>query len=211
MTTEVPSSTTPAPDATVAPGADGAAPPQDDNTPALAVEGAPAGGEEPKKDDATAGGLYGAPEAYSDFTLPEGVSVDSELLAEFAPVLKELNLSQTSAQKIIDFAPKLLSQAAEGIKSQMIEEARSWHDASRGDKEIGGAKLAENLAIANKAFEKFGTPELKAFLASRGLNAHPELIRAFYRAGKAISEDTYVPGGTTVSRAKPFYDNSRMN
>lgn len=164
-------------------------------------------GDENKPD----AGLYGAPEAYADFTLPDGMTLDSEMLAEFAPVLKELNLSQESAQKVINFAPKLISQTVEGIKAQLAEEARGWHDAARGDKEIGGAKMVEHLAVANKAFAKFGTPELKAFLASRGLNAHPELIRAFYRAGKAISEDQYVPGGATVSRAKPFYDNSRMN
>lgn len=154
---------------------------------------------------------YGAPEAYADFTLPEGVTLDEAMLSEFAPVLKELNLSQAAAQKVIDFAPKLISQTVESIKAQLADEARGWHDAARGDKEIGGAKMAETLAVANKAFAKFGTPELKAFLASRGLNAHPELIRAFYRAGKAISEDSYVAGGASVSRAKPFYDNSRMN
>lgn len=179
------------------------------NTPAEGEQQAAAGEGEQSKDEGKA--PEGAPETYADFVLPEGVTLDSELLAEFTPVLKELNLSQAQAQKVIDFAPKLISQAVEGIKSQMIEEARSWHDASRADKEIGGAKMAENLAIANKAFVKFGTPELKTFLASRGLNAHPELIRAFVRVGKAISEDTHVAGGSPAARAKPFYDNSRMN
>lgn len=169
-----------------------------------------ADGEKPAPDDKP-DERYGAPEAYADFTLPEGVALDATLMGEFAPVLKELNLSQAAAQKVIDFAPKLISQTVEGIKAQLADEARGWHDAARGDKEIGGAKMAETLAVANKAFAKFGTPELKAFLASRGLNAHPELIRAFYRAGKAISEDSFVAGGASVSRAKPFYDNSRMN
>lgn len=192
---------------------------------AFDVQGTAAAESQAQADDAGAAGAatdgdkteekpderYGAPEAYAEFTLPEGVTLDETMLAEFAPVLKELNLSQSAAQKVIDFAPKLISQTVEGIKAQLADEARGWHDAARGDKEIGGAKMAETLAVANKAFAKFGTPELKAFLASRGLNAHPELIRAFYRAGKAISEDSFVAGGASVSRAKPFYDNSRMN
>lgn len=192
---------------------------------AFDVQGTAAAESQAQSDDAGAAGTatdgdkpeekpderYGAPEAYADFTLPEGVTLDEAMLSEFAPVLKELNLSQAAAQKVIDFAPKLISQTVEGIKAQLADEARGWHDAARGDKEIGGAKMAETLAVANKAFAKFGTPELKAFLASRGLNAHPELIRAFYRAGKAISEDSFVAGGASVSRAKPFYDNSRMN
>lgn len=179
-----------------------------DDGAAAADAGADGGKKEGEAADA---GIYGAPETYADFTMPEGVTLDADLLAEFTPVLKELNLSQASAQKVLDFAPKLLSQAVEGIKAQLADEARSWHDAARGDKEIGGAKMAETLAVANKAFAKFGTPELKAFLASRGLNAHPELIRAFYRAGKAISEDRFVAGGASVGRPRAFYDNSRMN
>lgn len=153
----------------------------------------------------------GAPESYADFNLPEEFALDSELLAEFVPTLKELNLSQEAAQKVIDFAPKLVSKAVEGITAQLVAEAKSWHVASRSDKEIGGADMAQKLAVANKAVDTFGTPELKAFLASKGLSAHPELIRAFYRAGLTIREDTIVPGGRTTVPAKAFYDRSKMN
>ena len=186
------------------------------DTSAFAVEdGAPTGdatavasAEDGEKKEVV---VEGAPETYADFTMPEGVTLDSDMLAEFTPVLKELNLSQANAQRIMDFAPKLISNAVEGIKNQMIAEARDWHDASRKDSEIGGEKMAERLAVANKAFERFGTPALKTFLASKGLNAHPELIRAFYRAGLAIAEDKFVPGGKTVLPAKTFYDRSQMN
>ena len=40
----------------------------------------------------------------------------------------------------------------------------------------------------------FGTPELRDVLNMTGLGNHPEIIRAFYRAGKAISEDAFVSG-----------------
>lgn len=187
------------------------------NTSAFTVEAGASDGTTTEKGEGAADDtkkaetVEGAPETYADFTMPEGVTLDSDLLAEFTPVLKELNLSQANAQRIMDFAPKLITQAVEGIKTQMIAEARGWHDASRKDSEIGGEKMAEKLAVANKAFDKFGTPELKTFLASKGLNAHPELIRAFYRAGLAIAEDRFVPGGKTVVPAKTFYDRSQMN
>lgn len=175
-----------------------------------AAEGEPKAGEgaddEGKKAEA-----QGAPETYADFTVPDGVALDAELLAEFVPVLKELNLSQENAQKLVDFAPKLISQAVEGIKAELIAEAKGWHLASRQDKEIGGDKMAEKLSVANKAIETFGTPELKAFLASKGLNAHPELIRAFYRAGKTLKEDVFVPGGGSPrggDPAKVLYPNN---
>ena len=90
----------------------------------------------------------------------------------------------------------------------------SWSESSRTDKEFGGDKLNENLAVAQKAMNAFGTPELRAVLNKTGLGNHPELIRAFVRAGKAISEDTFVPGGKTTTVANPavrVYDASNMN
>jgi len=48
--------------------------------------------------------------------------------------------------------------------------------------------------VARKALETFGTPELRDVLNMTGMGNHPEVIRAFYKAGKAISEDRFVQG-----------------
>ena len=71
------------------------------------------------------------------------------------------------------------------------------------DAEIGGDKLPENLAVARKALETFGTPELKALLNESGLGNHPEVIRFFYRSGKAISEDRVIRGGAAGQPTDP--------
>ena len=76
------------------------------------------------------------------------------------------------------------------------------------DKEIGGEKFTENLALARKALESFGTPELQDVLNMTGLGNHPEVIRAFYKAGKAISEDRFIPGtpkGAEMDMAKRMF------
>jgi hypothetical protein len=62
--------------------------------------------------------------------------------------------------------------------------------------------------------DAFATPELRTLLNESGLGNHPEIIRAFYRAGKAISEDGFVAGGhkaTDKGDAKRLYPNSNMN
>lgn len=161
----------------------------------------------------------GAPEKYEAFTLPEGMEVDEELLAEFTPTLKELGLTQAAAQKVMDFAPKLIERTVQQTTAALLDQVgmadrASWSESSRTDKEFGGDKLNENLAVAQKAMTAFGTPELRAVLNKTGLGNHPELIRAFVRAGKAISEDGYVPGGKTTTVANPavrVYDASNMN
>lgn len=80
----------------------------------------------------------------------------------------------------------------------MLSAAKSeWIEQSKVDKEFGGDKLKENLAVANKALKAFGSPELVALFEQSGLGDHPEIIRVFYRAGKTISEDHFVGHDST--------------
>lgn len=161
----------------------------------------------------------GAPEAYEAFTMPEGFTLDEQMLGEFTPVLKDLNLPQEAAQKLIDFAPKLVektvAQTTAAVLAQTgLADHATWADAAKTDKEFGGDKFAENLAVAQKAMNAFATPELRAMLNKTGLGNHPEMLRTFYRAGKAISEDGFVPGGKTTTVKNPavaLYDASQMN
>ena len=89
---------------------------------------------------------------------------------------------------------RLATTVNERHTSQVEAVTQGWLDQSSSDKEFGGERLDANLAVAKTALDKFGTPELKQLMNQTGLGNHPELIRFFYRAGKAISEDTYVGG-----------------
>ena len=124
---------------------------------------------------------------YTDFTIPDGLTMDETVLSEYKDTVKELGLSQENAQKLIGFGAMAQAKALEKISTQ-------WVADSTADKEFGGDKLQENLAIASKARDAFATPELKELLETSKLGNHPELIRAFYRIGKAMSEDKLVPG-----------------
>lgn len=132
----------------------------------------------------------GAPEKY-DFTAPEGSTFDDAVIEQFSEVARELDLPQDAAQKILDKVTPVI----QARQAEQLEKARQeWADTSRADKEFGGDKLNENLAVAKKAMDKFGSPELRTLLNESGLGNHPEVIRMFYRAGKAISEDNFVTG-----------------
>ena len=137
----------------------------------------------------------GAPEQYEAFKNPEGLELDPGALDSFSEVAKELNLSQDDAQKVIDkVSPVMAAKQQEvltGLKTQWVKDTSS-------DKEFGGDKLTENLGMAKRALDTFGTPELTTLLNETGLGNHPEVIRAFYRAGKAISEDGFVKGTTSA-------------
>lgn len=163
-----------------------------------------------------------APEQY-EFKAPEGVKLDDAVVAEFSAVAKELGLPQDAAQKVIDkLAPKIAAQNAQAFEAAIKSASDSWINAAKSDKEFGGEKLSENLAVAKKALDRFGTPELRKLLGAydpttnpqgTGLGNHPEIIRAFTRAGRAISEDKFVAGATSPQRgenrnaAKSLYPN----
>ena len=147
-----------------------------------------------------------APEKY-EFKAHEGREFDAEIIQNFSEVAKELNLTQDAAQKLLDKMAPIVEQR----QLQQIEQVRTqWADASRNDREFGGEKLPENLAVAKKALDQFGTPELRTLLNESGLGNHPDVIRFMYRAGKAISEDRYVGGdigrGGSKSQPKGFND-----
>lgn len=131
-----------------------------------------------------------APEKY-EFKAPEGMEYDPAILDSFSGAAREANLTQEAAQKLIDkMAPAIAARQADQVQAIHKE----WQEASTADKEFGGEKLAENLGVARKALDAFGTPDLRKLLEETGLGNHPEVIRFLFKTGKAISEDKFVGG-----------------
>jgi hypothetical protein len=162
-----------------------------------APEGAKASSSEPAK--------VGAPDKY-EFKAPDGQAFDAAVIEAYSAVAKELNLTQESAQKMLDRLGPVLADR----QSQQMESMRAnWLEAARADQEFGGAKLGENMAVAKKALDTFGSPALRELLNESGIGNHPEVVRFFFRAGKAISEDTFVgrsTGDKKTAAPKGFND-----
>ena len=162
------------------------------------------------KTDDDKGKPEGAPDKY-EFQAGEGRQFDDEVIGAFSEVAKELNLSNEAAQKVLDKVAPVLASRQE---AQVAEARAQWAADSKADKEFGGDKLQENLAVAKKARDAFATPALVELLDQSGLGDHPEVIRFFVKAGKAISEDNFVAGGhgsTQPATAQKLYSASNMN
>jgi len=156
-----------------------------------------------------------SPETYTDFTLPKDMQLDEALLADAIPIFKDLGLTQQQAQKLVDFQAKYVeANSAKQIES-FNELTTRWQEASKIDKEFGGDKFDESIAIAQSAIDKFGTPELKQLLDDHGVGNHPELIRFMVKVGKLTVEDVPSAKGTRVSpeldRVQQLYPNDRIN
>lgn len=140
----------------------------------------------------------GAPESYADFTLPEGMTYDAASAGDFLTVAKEMNLTQTQAQKLVD----LYAARMQALQNSHQAQSEAWH------KESSKLYKTEDLDLANKTLSRFAGKEFIELLANTGLANHPKMIGLFKSIGEQISEGKFVDaasGGSVKSAAEILY------
>lgn len=193
--------------ATAAEAAPAAEAPVAEQTAPEAVQAAPQAAPEKAPEPEAAEPKSEAPEDYGDFEDDKGVAFSSKDMPEFVAMARELGLSKDKAQKLL----MTMVPTVKGKLQSSLEAVRtSWGRAARHDAEYGGESFKANLAIANRAYQKFTTPELSKLMRQSGLYAHPDFIRMFYRMGKAMQEDTGVRGEGTPQAKRSLFPNSSM-
>lgn len=154
-----------------------------------------------------------APESYEDFALPEGYEANEADLGEFKTLAKDFNLSQEQAQSLIDFEAKRMQDQTSQLVETWKGQVGGWLDDAKADKEIGGREWNGTLRYANAFVNKFGNEGLREVMEHVGLGNHPEVLRAFSKAGRAISDDEIESGkGPAVapkSAAELIYNNTK--
>jgi hypothetical protein len=135
-----------------------------------------------------------APECYDDFALPEGITVDKRGIDDFKALAKKLNLPQAKAQKLVDFESARLREAVQASQRAWTDTQAKWQAEVKSDPEIGRGKLADSLSVAARAIDQFGGRALRQALDATGAGNNPEVVRAFVRIGRMISEAPVVTG-----------------
>lgn len=135
-----------------------------------------------------------------EIATPEGYEVDDEIKVEFMTAAKEIGLSQKGAERLVGIQTKLQEKQAERT-AQLIKD---WDKQARTDKEIGGKDFDANAAHGRQFLADFGNEKVSVLLDATGLGNHPEVVRMFIRAGKAMGEAQAHKGdgkGATVDKA----------
>jgi len=167
-------------------------------------------GEEKKDDDGAAAEdkdskadtSEGAPETYADFSLPEGMEVNKDALAEASGLFKEFNLTQEQAQKLVDFEAKTKAGEMEKSQEAWSNAMQEWRKAAKSDSEIGGEAFTANVAVAKGAIKAFGNEKFSEMLEITGASDHPEMVRFLFKVGNAIKDDSILQGSNTSSAEK---------
>lgn len=174
-------------------------------TPPVSTEG-DAPKAEPKVEDPKAGDPAkvekpAVPEKY-ELKLPDGSLLKPERLEKIAAFAKERGLSNEQAQAIVERENEAVSEYA-SLKDQTVEaEVNKWVELSKNDKEFGGPAFKENVELAKRVVNQFGSEEFKKALNETGLGNHPELIRFAHRIGKMMKEDQFVLPGRSQAKAE---------
>ncbi len=131
-----------------------------------------------------------APEEYTEFSVPEDMNLDEAAVEAFAPIAKELDLTQDQAQKLVDIYAERKLDETRGMHDAFETVQADWQKEAKADKEYGGDNFTANIKLANNFLTEYGSADLNTALAETGMGNHPELIRLFVKAGKVMGDDT---------------------
>ncbi len=201
-----------APEAAIpSPAAEGVAP--EGQTTLTKTPPAPAEGDAEKSadDSATDGDDKGNPtddQSAETFKLeaPEGFEDFADDFAAFEGVASDWLKANPDATAA-DALKWAAATQAEKVKGQigaqgeaLQQQIAQWATSAESDKEFGGDAFNENVAVAAKAVEAFGTPEFRSLLNESGLGSHPEVIRFAFRAGQQLRDAPVLSGDQTSKR-----------
>lgn len=149
-------------------------------------EGGAGDGQDKTGDESAA---TGAPESYTDFTLPDGYALEGPRLEVAHEKFKELKLSQAQAQGLVDLYCQFDGEN-QAVLKQAVEDAvaakrEGWGAQAR--EELGDKYDAE-VAFAKTAVQATENPKLLQSFNEEGWGNHPELIKAFAFFGKMMRD-----------------------
>jgi hypothetical protein len=138
----------------------------------------------------------GAPEKYENFIVPEGFAIDKEVGDKVSALFKEGNLSQSYAQKLIDFYVKETQEAQQRPFDTYKEMRKAWVEEINKDSEIGGSKLNGAMAQISRLIGSTGEAgeAFKDAMDYTGAGDHPAVAKFLYALAKKLTEGGPVRG-----------------
>jgi len=138
----------------------------------------------------------GAPESYTDFSVPEGHTLDAAAVEAATPIFRELGLSQDQAQRLVNFYSEQIGKINSENEGFMESMRTQWRNDLKADKEIGG-KLEQVKTDIGRTLDRL--PEsvrisFKDAMDMTGAGDHPAVIKAIYEMSKLIGEGSHVSG-----------------
>ncbi len=169
------------------------------------VEEEPPKEEPPKEEPPKEEPKPKAPEEYSEFSVPEGTTLDEQTGTEFKVIAKELDLTQEQAQKLLDFGGDKLRAQIEAPYKLWAETQAKWQAEVKADPEIGGTKYEQSIKDAAQVFapgesnpfvkSDAEAKALREALNMTGAGNNPAIVKLFVKMGAMLKEPGSLTGG----------------
>lgn len=143
------------------------------------------------------------PDKY-EFKLAEGLEIAPAVAEEFTGIAKELGLTQSGVDKLVDLHGRLMLETVKAAEAQRD----SWAE------ECSKQGLATPQAMANAklAVDTFGGGEAMKILIDTGAAWHPAIQKMLQNIGSLLQEDNGAdgkPAGQKPSAADMMFPNSK--
>jgi hypothetical protein len=159
---------------------------------------------EADKAEADKGARAEAIKPYDALTLPEGMLADQPAFVDFKNTALDLGIEPEKAQKLIDTVAPKMKEAAEAPYNLWADTQEKWVSEIKADPVIGGANMEKALAVAARAIETYGTPELRTALAFTGAGNNPAVIRWMHKVGLTLGEGKPVEAKSAPTPKAPL-------
>lgn len=131
------------------------------------------------------------PLTQEDISLPEGLTVDKELMGSFLEVANEAKMPKEVAQKLVDLQTNAMQKASESISQAWSEMQEQWREEVKKLPEFGGENLSKTTAHISRLIESFGgTAEeqkaLRQVFDFTGAGNNPQMIAFLGRLSKEL-------------------------
>jgi hypothetical protein len=125
------------------------------------------------------------PIVYEPPTLPEGVTLANERLAEFDTVIAQSRVPPEARQQLVDmFIQERRGWEQEAARQQQdvwAQTRQAWRDQITSDEQLGGAAYQTSRAKAIQMIDQFVAPahraEFENALLATGMGDHPAMFR----------------------------------
>jgi hypothetical protein len=123
----------------------------------------------------------GAPEKY-DWKIDGDPQRVEALTKTLEPMARKLGLSNDEIHGVYD----TFKGIAEKGKNDVIKQ---WATALETDKEFGGDKLEETLALAQSVVDQYGDDDFRGLIEQSGLRHNPAVLKLLARVAKDVGGD----------------------
>lgn len=131
--------------------------------------------------------LFGPPDSAYTLKMPEGLSMTAEILREFEPAMRELNLSNAGASRLLPLAASFRDRLHKGNVDEHNRRATEWARQAKSDPDLGGKNWNETASLMKTALAAGGDDrEFIELIEESRFGNHPAFIRFLRNVGRKL-------------------------